>query len=40
MHPDHFEIVRKLMNIGMALICGQFSIKIILSFIRELERGF
>jgi len=40
MHPDHIDLIRKLMNVGMALICGTFLIKIIVTVIGELERGF
>lgn len=29
MHPDHIELIRRIMNFGMALICAAFAAKIL-----------
>lgn len=29
MHPDHLDFIRKIMNVGMFLICLQFVVRIL-----------
>jgi len=37
MHPDHVELIKRLMNFGMALICGKFLAEIVIIIIQEIQ---